>query len=512
MATNLKTVALPPASMTPLRVLTGLYRSTFVDNMQERFRSMLTGAYDVYVTALGEDFDPPLRAHLTDILQEIISRESEFTEIFEEELLRHFRLLIEQSGIPDASAPQIDEQGQSRRLDALPKADEDPGVQEFVAKTIRSIETRHGSIILAVTRTYVKLVGQPAEDFRPPWSPAYLFSAFAAVLNRIEVPIHGRVKLALYQTFAQEVLRHIGDACLAFRDVLPSDLSQLNIPAGSETSSTATATPPNGSRSSDSNPNSTHPSLPKSSQALADKENSFETISCVPDNPQNKDGNSTADIPRTYATAKLLRLTIALLGGFGLIWGGWWLGTYIARTQSMPVLDWNKPAETQGTVIENPSAETRPEQPAAKQPPPEQAPIAQAVPESPPTAQASAEPPTSAPRAPEPTPQVDPGEKREIMRAVKLKNFNWKVDANGNGMLFKLTIANASKHWISGIEIVCSQYSGRMDFLEAAKTVLGEPIKPGQAKDFQAIPIGFANKRTERVNCVIADLVVDPNQ
>jgi hypothetical protein len=512
MATSLKTVDSPPASMAPLRVLTGLYRSTFVDNMQERFRSMLTGAYAVYVTALGEDFDPPLRAHLIDILQEIISRESEFTEIFKEELLRHFRLPPEQSEPPDASASQINEQEQSLQPKVWPEADEDPEVREFIAKTIRSIETRHGSIILAVTRTYVKLVNQPIEDFRPPWSPAYLFSAFAAILNRIEVPIHGRVKLALYQTFAQEVLRHIGDACLAFRDVLPNDLSQLNALVGEETSA-----PPNGSRSSGPTPDTT-PST--STPIFADKENGSETISGLSDHPNNRDGNLTdkdsrADTPRTRTTMKLLRLTMVLLGGLGLIWGGWWLGAYIARTKSMPVLNQDKPTKAQNLTIEPPSMEARPEQPTAEPPPPAQASTLQTVPEPPPstptTAHASPEQPAPLPLAPESTTSpIDRAEKREIMRAVKLKNFNWKVDANS--VLFKLIIANASKHPIGGIEIVCSQYSKNMDFLEAAKTVLEEPIKPGQTKEFQAIPIGFANKRTERVNCVIADLAVVPDQ
>jgi hypothetical protein len=96
--------------------------------------------------------------------------------------------------------------------------------------------------------------------------------------------------------------------------------------------------------------------------------------------------------------------------------------------------------------------------------------------------------------------------KRDAMRAVKLKHFVWKAGLDENRILFDLTIVNMNKIRVGEIEVVCSQYSQALDFLEAAKTVIAESIEPGQAKTFKAVPIGFANNQVKRINCVIADL------
>jgi hypothetical protein len=517
MATNLRTEDLPFASVTPMRILAGLYRSTFVDKIQERFRMMLAGAYAVYVTALGEGFDPALRAHLTDILQDIIARTAELTDVFEEELMGHFRVMLEQSGNLEASEKRLGEVKPVSRPDVSPRLDTDPAVQEFITKTIRSIETRHGSIILAVTRVYVKLVGQTVEDFRPPWTPAYLFSAFATVLERIDVPIHEKVKLALYRMFSQEVLRYLGDACLAFRDVLPPDLAQLNLPRCESAALFASETAADGTREPNGNGAGNVAAaavIPKLVLAGAEKADRYDT------EHDGEEGAAVPPEPEARTTGKLGRALLILLGGLGIVCGGWWAGTYYAKAKFLSPLSSREPVATA-----DPTAGSEPEKSLSESVPanraaPDQLPgKTTGYRESSPSTQMAAPEQRSAVEAPapammpdgnQPLAGADARQKREIMHSIRLKTFAWRVDSGSNEMLFDLTIANTGKVRIGGIEVVCSQYSTALDFLEAAKTVLAEAVEPGQSKAFKAVPIGFPSKQTERVNCVIADAVPVP--
>lgn len=499
MATNLSNEEQPFASVTPMRILAGLYRSTFVDKMQERFRLMLAGAYSVYVTALGEGFDPALRAHLTDILQDVIARSSELTETFEEELMSGFRATLEHSENPAARESRNGESGAARRLDSVARLDPDPRIHEFITKTIRSLETHHGSIVLAVTRTYVKLVDQSVEDFRPPWSPASLFAAFAAVLKRIEVPIHDKVRLALYRMFAQEVLRHMGDACLAFRDVLPADLAQLNMPrregmALSGNASTGGAQGPQGIAARNG---SESPSFPK--LALARVEAGDHRTTERPD-----EGHAQRNVSKVRKPARAM---VILLAGIGIVGTGWWIGTNFAKAKL-----------GKSSIESGLSRAGEPLRGKLSQEPPASGPVG---PESSAKPQSTGEswsgpsvpiPPSTA--APVPSPGTgqgqpmagsDPQWKREILRTIKLKNFSWKLSPGKDEILFDLLIANTGKASIGEIEVVCSQYSAGLDFLETAKTVLAEPVEPGQSKAFKAVPIGFSNRQTERIHCVIAD-------
>jgi hypothetical protein len=491
MATNLRIEDLPAESLTPLRMLAGLYRSTFVDLMQDRFRTMLAGVYAVYVTALGEGFEPPLRAHLTDILQDLIARAPELTQAFEEELMRQFRTVSGCSESPAFSEP-----------DKARSPDLDPSVREFVGKAIRSAETRHGSIILAATRVYAKLVGRSEEDFRPPWTPACLFAAFGTVLERIDVPIHGKVKLALYRLFAQDVLWHLGDACLAFRDVLPEDLSQLSPPRreGAGTGAVEAAARSGRLAGHDGTPRLV---LAGNASTSGQAEDHGPAAASV-----------LAHMPGGRATVKLGRALLILAGVMGTVWGGWWAGTHFAKARLPSLKSPRELAVPAGSAGQpqaggNAAGETalsiNAEQPGSTgggsgvSPPPQPALSPQP---------AMAVPATAVPTPENSRPQAgDARQKREILRSIRLKTFSWRVDAGRNEMLFDLTIANGGKPRVGGIEIVCSQYSAGLDFLETAKIVLEEPVEPGQARVFKAVPIGFPSKQTARVNCVIADAV-----
>jgi hypothetical protein len=215
---SLKAEKLRSASVEPMQVLAGLYRSTFVEKMRERFRLMLTGAYAVYIQVLGDQSNPALRTHLADVLHETAAHTGELVEAFEEELMCAFRAAT------DADSPDDSAVMGARDLGSMAVSsefDDGPEIRELITRSIKGYDTRYGSIILALTRTFVKLTEHPVENFRPPWTPAKLYSAFAVALGRIGLPVQGTVKLALYKMFSQEVLRYLGDGCMDFRYSLP---------------------------------------------------------------------------------------------------------------------------------------------------------------------------------------------------------------------------------------------------------------------------------------------------
>lgn len=477
-----------------MQVLAGLYRSTFVEKMRERFRLMLTGAYAVYISVLEEQSDPALRAHLADVLHEIAAHTSELVEAFEEELMLSFRAATG-PGLPEGSAVMAVETRHPIPMAAPGEFDDAPGIREFIGRSIKGYDTRHGSIILALARTFVKLADLPVESFSPPWTPAKLYSAFAVSLDRIGLPIQATVKLALYKMFSQEVLRYLGDGCMDFRYSLPHSLAELSKPLHGSVQSSIPANFSQTSEGADE---------PHGTAAGFDSEMASEALErCeAGDVGRKSSGNAPGTKP-----LKLSRVGLALLGGVALLLAGGWLAgmrPLMLVSRDRPVsIDFGQP----GMMPTAPS-------------PPGSLRIQAAIPAIPiaspqsnkgwPTAgrvaSSGLSPPSSAGVAP--ISSIDFREKRERLRGLKLKNFVWKIDAGTNELLLTLTLANANLVEVGGIEVVCSQYSESLDFLEAAKAVLAEPVEAGQTKTFKGVSMGSANDQADRINCVVADLNV----
>ncbi|MGZ8242874.1 hypothetical protein [Methylomagnum sp.] len=487
---NLRAEKLPPVSVEPMQVLAGLYRSTFVDKMRERFRLMLAGAYAVYIAVLGEESDPDVRVHLADVLHDIAAHTGELVDVFEEELMRSFRAEMD-SGSPDDSAA-MDVGAKTSRPAALSiELGAGSGVQEFIARSIKGYDTRYGSIILALTRTFVKLTDQPVESFRPPWTPARLFAAFAVVLDQVGMPMHGAVKLALYKMFSQEVLRYLGDGCMDFRYALPHSLAELTHPAHERAVFPALTGLHPVSPASGLKPDTAADSDSRRTSAVADA--------------AEREGSRIENSTATAKPPKFAHVGLALFGCAALMAAGWWIGVYIARTRPLTSLSHEQPvpgnlsqSEAESTV-HHPSAQARAlvTNPSTTT----EAPLLS-------TAGVPVKGGEVLSRKAGPISAADSYERREMLRGLKLKNFAWKIDAGTNEMLFTLTLMNANLVNVGGVEVVCSQYSGSLDFLEAAKAVLAEPVEAGQTKIFKAVPIGSASEQVDRVNCVIADLQV----
>jgi hypothetical protein len=473
MATNSRADGLPVEPIPSLDGLIKLYRSTFVKVMQARLRFMLEEAYSVYIAALGEGFDPVLHAHLADVLQDLVARSSELSELFGGELLDYFRRML-------APVPAGGKGGTSGERFPV-YGGEDIELRELISKTNRAVERRYGDKILAVTLTYIKLAGEPAAEMTLAWSSASLFSAFSAVLRELEVPVHSKVRLVLFKLFAREVVTYIGEACSAFRDLVPVELSRLQSAAGRAEPGAIQAVPAGADLSS----RGVAPLSRQGSGVVF--EASPVAVQSGP-TPLIPIGEAATVRPLESREKNRFRRSVMLLSRFAsvlaLIWFAWWLGGELARLRA----------------VSAPGSTT-----AAFEPDVLPAGVAAAKPSA-----------TETDKPKTPASGIDPllpilGEpgKRDILRAVKLKNFSWTVEPSASGMLFDLTIANTSGYWVAGIEVVCSQYSSELNFLEAAKTVLDPSIGPGDDGTFRDIRLGFAHRDTERVNCVIADLAIE---
>ncbi|SMF96256.1 hypothetical protein SAMN02949497_3648 [Methylomagnum ishizawai] len=347
----------------------------------------------------------------------------------------------------------------------------------------------------------MKQMGGGIEGSRPPWGPTYLFTAFAEVLKLIEIPIHGQVKLTLYKAFAQEVLRHVGNIYLAFRDALPADIPSPSRSVIQATFSGTTA----------------------GASSLGNK------------SPEIVEPSATPGFP----VKRRLIFPGVILAGFIVAAGGiWWSATDIAvpgrpsgarrEDKSSPSVGTDSSAPTypsgRGSAgagriqpgIQELKQSVSPTPAVLETPialPPSEPPIAEAAPESTPSLPAVTQPMSQAigpETAPEPPPLDERG-KREVLRGIKLKSFKWKVDPRESGILSDLRIENTGQFKVGDIEVVCAQYSRRNAFLEAAKKILAEPIEPGQGRDYPATLIGYASQNTHRIACVIADAMVLSN-
>jgi hypothetical protein len=306
--------------------------------------------------------------------------------------------------------------------------------------------------------------------------------------------------------FSQEVLRYLGDACLAFRDALPNDLAEINLVVPDRRSS-GTSGSPSSRPGSNVTPIRAAVAHPKLAPAAADLS---ARSPCVPE-PRRRSPLPPLALAST-GTGKpgdesLLPIGAAVALMIVAVGTAAWLVHRDSGQLTRAVNGAVRPPLTQSAVVQGgrepagPAAEVAlvPTELIRDQMAPRQAGAAPAEPEAQPveTRQVVAAPIYLANGA---------EDKRALMRSVQLRNYTWTVRPGGTEMLFDLQIENTSASAVGGIEIVCSQFSANLDFIEAAKTILGDLVASGRSREFKAIPIGYSSPQTQRVNCVIADL------
>lgn len=471
-------------------VLIDLYRSTFVRFIQERFQSMLADL-SLATDLDAEDFDSTLQDHLADVWSDLRLGQKALSESFAKELADSFARFLDQM---DAVEPNSGA-GAARQTDQKEGYRRPLAFDENLARMVVEIELRQGRSIRGVNEAYGTLVGCPPEALSlVPWNPAVVLEAFAAVLNRIEVPIHRKVRLVLYGKFIRNVLSHFGEACLAFRDGLneraPRDRVCGEVSAGAQGAA----------------PQFLGGIVPgrkgfgravgcDAGEAVAGKsiEVEDEVGNATPPDGLRKDGAEFRRYARVFA---FLLLTMIL----GI--AAWQLGTRLAerRLGSFARNETASPAEA--PVSSERTSPGLSEESMILESAPPNAGAETALPESESSGLAeeeSARPPIVS----------DARAKRDVMRAVELVDFDWTVKSPEKAMLFNFTVSNGSGRRVGGVEVVCLQYSKDLELLEPLKAVLPGMIEPNTSKSFADIPAGFANKRVDRVNCIIPDLSLE---
>lgn len=435
-----------------------------------------------------ESFDPTLQDHLADVWSDIRLDRQALSESFGKELLVAFVRFLDQTNVGEpGSGANIDE-GAARRADRKTGYRRTFAVDDNQAHRILEIELQYRQIIHQVNETYSALVGRtPETSSVAPWGPTAVLNAFSVVLDRIEFPIHQKVRLVLYGKFITDVLRHLDEAYLAFRDGLNEYTLQNGAP-GELPADAKGVTPlllgemaPSQKGIGDAVGYSSKKITPS---AGAETRNTLERAAPV-DSPQEENGTERPWFRRFVHVLAFLLLT-TLLGT-----AAWRFGTQLAErrlgsvTQNKNLQQNEMPGRGEASTLPesaSPSADVEP------------TPSDNAAPRL--ALQESAQPPMVS----------DPRAKSEVMRAVELVDYHWTLEPMEKAMLFNFLIRNGSARRISGVEVVCLQYSKDLELLEPLKAVLPETIEPNSSKNFTNIPAGFANERVDRVSCIIPDL------
>ncbi|HYE34388.1 hypothetical protein [Methylocaldum sp.] len=454
-------------------ILIDLYRSTFVRNLQDRFQSMLIDLNFATTAQDAEGFDSALRDHLSDVCSDICLDRKALSESFARELLGSFVRFLEQTGVSEPDANGDADECAAWQTDKTAGYERTFSVDENLARAVREVEFQHRQSIRCVNEVYSTLVGRAPEALPDtPWRPAAVLGAFSAVLDQIEVPIHQKVRLVLRGKFIRDVLRHLDEACLAFRNGL-NDRLVLGDTRGELSAGATGLTPqflgeiaPGRKRVTDASDYGSGEIGPKKGAEIEDKpEKATEPDAFHRNRPRRR-------WQGRYAHVLAFSLLTMLLAAVA-----WQLGTRLAEHRH-------------GSVAQNENHQRNEAPSLGKElTPPESASPGVAVEESVP-------PPNFS----------DQRAKREVIRAVELIDYNWTLEPVEKAMLFNFSIRNASERRISGVEVICLQYSENLELLETLKTVLPGTIEPNTSKDFTNIPAGFANESVDRVSCIIPDL------
>jgi hypothetical protein len=100
--------------------------------------------------------------------------------------------------------------------------------------------------------------------------------------------------------------------------------------------------------------------------------------------------------------------------------------------------------------------------------------------------------------------------KDEIKKALKFQ-YNWATSGFGTVMMADITITNPTPHSVKDVEIRCSTFGASGTKLGDLKQTIYELVKPKSTKKVKRVNMGFIHSQTDKVGCVISDLVVLPS-
>jgi hypothetical protein len=463
--------------------LIDLYRTTFVRVIQDRFRCMLDDLNLATTVQDIESFDLALQDHLADVWTALHLDQEAVSESLAQELLGSFALFLD---LQDTGKQTFYSDGsdRSRRSDQIPGHRRAVRFDEHVARRIHDVELQHRVNLRRLGETYATVVGQTVDSLPAvPWSPSAMLDALSKVLDRIDVPVHQKVRLVLYEKFITDVLVHLGEASLTFRNALNERRSQTGEGgpsaaarnSGPRLSGGIVPTKDELKRAVDSRVEAAMPKKRVDADAGA-------TAASKTKDSQEGQRQKPWFLRYAHLLASLI-LTILLAAA------AWQLGTRFAehrhgrvgqnetgRQAESPGEDGVLPKTTSPTSdIESP----HPESPSSEE--------GVALPGQSPTVS-------------------DARSKHEVLREVELTDFGWTVEPLERMTLFDFSIKNGSQRRISRVEVVCLQYSTDLEMLGPLKAVLPDVIEPNTTRSFLQIPAGFADARVGRISCLIPDL------
>jgi hypothetical protein len=455
-------------------ILFDLYRSTFVRRIQDRFRYMLD---DLNLATTVQDigsFDSTLQDHLADVWTMLHLDQEIVSESLGQELVRAFARFSDQQDWNDETS-DADDGTRVRQTGQIPHYRRTFALDEFLARRVRDVEFQHRQSLQDLDETYAEVVGVALESLpTTPWSPSVTLNALSAVLDGIDVPIHQKVRVVLYEKFIKGVLKHLGEACLAFRDALKKHRTEPDPRMASA-----------GAKASMSAFRSERVPEKKADADMA----AYGTGATRPENRGKAEDEAEAAVeperfgkgdPQKPRFRRYVQVLVYLLMTVLLAIAAWQLGTRFAEHRHGSI------AQSGSRERERVESTSRSEEAASAE---------------------SASPELTQEQPVQPPPAVsDARTKHDILGMVELVDFSWTLKRADNTMLFDFLIRNGSERRISGVEVVCLQYSKEFELLDPLKAILPGTIEPNTTRTFTQIPAGFGNNQVGRVSCIIPDV------
>ncbi len=458
-------------------ILFDLYRSTFVCRIQDRFRYMLD---DLNLATAVEDigsFDSTLQDHLVDVWTMLHLDREIVSENLGQELVRAFARFSDRQDWNDETS-DADDATRVRQTGRISRYRRTFALDECLARRVRDVESQHRQSLHDLDETYAEVVGVALESLpTTPWSPSVTLNALSAVLDGIDVPIHRKVRMVLYEKFIKDVLGHLSEACLAFQEALKKHRTEPDprmASAGAKASMSAFR-------------NERVPEKKAEANVAA-----YGTGATRPENGGKAEDEAEAAIeperfgkgdPHKPRFRRYVQVFVYLFMTVLLAMAAWQLGTRFAEHRH-------------GSIAQSGSREPERVESTSRR---EEA-----------TSAASASPELTQEQSVQPPPAVsDARAKQDILGMVELVDFNWSLEPVDNTMLFDFSIRNGSERRISEIEVVCLKYSKEFELLGPLKATLPGTIEPNTTRTFTHIPAGFGNNQVGRVSCIIPDLSLE---